>query len=76
MKRHLLQPSKHAGSDLHLNWIGSIGLKQARRFLHSGLHLDQIHLAKTRRSVRTKLDLGWFCTIWSWLSVKVSVGNW
>ena len=30
---------------------------------------DQVHLAQTRQSARTKLDPGWFSTVWSRLSV-------
>ena len=39
-------------------------------FLHTGLLLDQTHLAKTWQSAGTKSDLGWFCTLWSGTSVK------
>ena len=57
--------------------------KQARWFLHTGLLMagpDPFGQNLTQ-SDRTKLDLGWFCTIWSGPSVEecgpsLKVGNW
>ena len=50
--------------------MGSTSQKWAEWFLLTGLLPDQVHLDKTWQSARTKLDLGWFCTILSGMSLE------
>ena len=67
-------PSKHAGSDLHLIRISSEALARSMpdsswylvRCLASGPDL----FSGKPDTARTKLDPGWFCTVWSGLSVE------